>query len=159
MSKHKAREGEPSPTTPNTPPTPPFPPIPPIPPIKIETLFDLAKIVLVVVIWYITTNANSALMAGVDYGKIAESSSSLLSASFKGAMIGLLQGLILSVQALITIWASPTLFLYLGPVLTAALKTPIKLVAEFRSALSPRKGDDPDKKPADEQDKKPAAEH
>lgn len=139
MKDHSAREGEPSPS-PNTPPLPPVPPTP-IPQIPLDTLWDVAKIVIFVMLWYITTDANRALSAAVDYGKLAESGKSLLGISWSGALIGILQGAIMSVQALAVIWASPTLFVYLGPVLSAALKTPIKLVAEFRNALQPRSKD------------------
>lgn len=131
---------------PNTPPIPPLPPTP-IPPIELNTIWDVAKIVIFVTVWYITSDANHALTAAVDYSKVAAGSSSLVNASWNGATIGVLQGLIMSVQALAIIWASPTLFAYLGPVLTAAFRTPIKLLAELRRAIGSRS------KPGDGNDK------
>lgn len=144
MDKIAAREGEPGPNIP--PPTPPIPPGPlPLPQIPLETVWDVAKIVIFVLTWYITNDANKALIHYVDYSRMAADSNSLIGASWSGASIGMLQGLIMSVQALAIIWASPTLFLYLGPVLSAALKTPIQLVAEFRRALHPTDPNKPDK--------------
>jgi len=145
MHVNSAREGEPGPKIP--PPTPPIPKGPFLfPPVPLETVWDVAKIVIFVLTWYITNDANKALIHYVDYNQMAADSSSLMSASWQGASIGILQGMIMSVQALAIIWASPTLFFYLGPVLSAALKTPIQLVAEFRRALHPpEKPDKPDK--------------
>ncbi|MBX9687059.1 MAG: hypothetical protein K2X27_10180 [Candidatus Obscuribacterales bacterium] len=121
----------------------PNPPPNPLPPIPIATLFDIARIVIFVTVWYITTDANNALSASVDYYKMAVPGSTLLGLSWAGAQIGLLQGLIISAKALVTIWAGPTLFNYLGPVLTSAFRTPINLLIEFRQAwLKPRKKDD-----------------
>lgn len=136
-SEGKARDTFPSPT--------PVPPPTPLPQFPLDTIWDVAKIVIFVLVWYVTNDANRALIAYVDYGKLATASSSLIGASWQGAMVGVLQGLIMSVQALAVIWASPTLFLYLGPVLTAAFKTPIKIVAEFRRALNPKTDDGSDK--------------
>jgi hypothetical protein len=120
----------------------------------LKTVWDVAKIVIFVTVWYITSDANHALTAAVDYAKVAGASHSLPHASWLGARIGLLQGLIMSVQALAIIWASPTLFAYLGPVLTAALDTPIKLVAKLRRAIGSRNkpGDDSDDDGDDKKD-------
>lgn len=136
MQEIKAREGEPNPGTPN----PPIPPTP-LPPIPLNTIWDLFKIVAFVMLWYITTDANKALVAAVNYDELARQGGSLLGVSFRGATVGILQGLIMSVQALAIIWASPTMFVYLGPVLTAAFKTPLKIIADFRQALKPRNKD------------------
>ena len=141
MESNSAREGEPNPRIPSPTPVPPPTPLPQVP---LETIWDVAKIVIFVLVWYVTNDANKALIAYVDYGKLAADSHSLLGVSWQGACVGVLQGLIMSVQALVVIWGSPTLFIYLGPVLTAAFKTPIKIVAEFRRALNP-KTDDGDK--------------
>ncbi len=155
MSKEHSENGgtipapNPNPKPPPTGPDSPLPPLPPVPlpPIKLETIADVCKIVFFVVIWYVTSDANHALTASVDYSAIASTHNSLWGASWHGASIGFLQGCIMAVQGLAVIWASPTLFAYLGPVLSAALATPIKLVADFRRALHPRSGDDdPDKK-------------
>lgn len=149
MSKDKNPAGtSPAPDTPPGP-TPPLPM--PLPPIQLETIWDVAKIVLVVVVFYITRDANNALNAAVDYSKLAAAHQSLCSISWHGAMIGLLQGMIMAVQALVIIWGSPTLFTYLGPVLNAFMKTPIKIVADFRRAINPRSKDGGDK---DDDDKK-----
>ena len=152
MQDTTAREGEPSPNIP--PPSPPVPPSSPLPPIPLDTIWDVAKIVIFVVVWYITNDANKALCAHTDYAKIATDSQTLIGVTWHGASIGLLQGLIMSAQALAIIWASPTLFLYLGPVLSAALKTPIKLVAEFRRAMNPKSSDGDGNKPDDSEKKK-----
>jgi hypothetical protein len=127
---------------PQTPPVPPStPPDPPIPPIQLNTIWDAAKIVTFVLVWYITSDANHALTANVDYAKLSAAGSTLCGISWAGAKIGILQGLIMSVQALAVIWASPSLFTALGPVLQAAFRTPIKIVAEFRRALQPKSKD------------------
>lgn len=140
MNNDDAREGEPHPGAPGQPNPNPHPtPLPP--PIKLETVMDVLKIVAFVMLWYICSDANKALVAAVDYDRMAAGGGSLIYLSFQGAMIGVLQGLIMSVQALALIWASPTLFIYLGPVLTAFMKTPLKLIAEFRQALKPRNKD------------------
>ncbi len=138
---------QPTPTQYIPPPSPPIPPGGPfpLPQIPLETVWDVARIVIFVLTWYVTNDANKALVHYVDYSQMAADSNSLMGASWQGASIGLLQGMIMSVQALAIIWASPTLFLYLGPVLSAALKTPIQLVAEFRRALHPPEGDKPGK--------------
>ncbi len=143
MTTNSQRDDEPNPKIPTPPPPPPPTPLPPL---ELKTVWDVAKIVIFVVVWYVTSDANRALTAYVDYAKIAADAHSIAGASWHGASIGILQGLIMSVQALVVIWASPTMFIYLGPVLTAALQTPIKLVAEFRRALSPKTSDGGDKK-------------
>jgi hypothetical protein len=133
-----------SPDTP-LPPSTPIPPIPPGPvPIPFDTIWDMAKIVIFVVVWYATSDANHALTAAVDYAKLPGPTSTLTGVSWMGAKIGILQGLIMAVQALAIIWASPTLFIYLGPVLSSAFRTPIRLVAEFRRALSSKSTDSSD---------------
>lgn len=129
--------------TPGSGPIPPFP-VPPSPPIELKTFFDLLKIVLFVVVWYIAVDANRALQGAVNFDKLGETAAStecwffgksiLPDVTWQGAKIGFLQGLIVAVQALVTVWAGPTLFVYLGPVLTTAFQVPIKLVGEFRRA-------------------------
>lgn len=128
-------------------PSTPPPPEPPLPPIHLSTIRDVLKIVIFVTVWYIAADANRALIAAVDYAKLAGASgiggdiSLLPGVTWLGARIGLLQGLIMSAQALVTIWAGPTVFTYLGPVLTAAFKTPIALIAELRRAWSAKADD------------------
>lgn len=138
-----SKDVQPSDGRDTTGPLPPGPPGP-LPPVELKTVWDLAKIVLFVVVWYISVDANRALQAAVDYTRVAQTAipmdwpifgnSILPQVTWEGAKIGLLQGLIVAVQALVTVWAGPTLFTYLGPVLTSAFMVPIKLVAEFRRA-------------------------
>jgi len=127
------------------PPLPPSTPLPPIPappsPIELKTIWDIGKIVAFVVLWYITSDANKALDASVDYTKLVGTTCGV---TWMGAKFGLLQGLIMSVQALAIIWASPTLFIYLGPVLTSAFRTPLRLVADFKRAMSSKSKDGKD---------------
>ncbi len=142
--------GEPTPSG-------PLPPLPPQTPIELRTLFDIAKIVIFVVIWYVAVDANRALQGAVDFAKLSETAkpadtwffgvSTIPAVTWLGAKIGLLQGLIVAVQALVTVWAGPTLFLYLGPVLTTAFQVPIKLLGDFSrawrgSTVDPKKGND-----------------
>lgn len=151
MSKEVKSDGNKTPSGP----FPPFP-VPPTPPIELKTVYDLLKIVAFVVVWYVATDANRALSGAVNFDKLAETTqavecpffgtSVLPAVTWTGAKIGLLQGLIVAVQALVTVWAGPTLFVYLGPVLTSAFMVPIKLLGDIRKAWNgsttdPKKGD------------------
>lgn len=141
---------------------PPIPPTP-IPPIKLNTIWDVCKVIIFVMVWYITTDANRALVAAVDYMKLVEplghGIAILPQASWLGAQVGFIQGAIMAAQTLVTIWAGPTVFTYLGPVLMSAFRAPINLVLEFRRAWNakPRKkdgddGDDDSDNPDDNKD-------
>lgn len=125
----------------------------PLPPPPLNTFWDIAKIVIFVMVWYIASDANKALVAAVDYGKLVEAVSGtgvsgLIQVSWLGAKVGIVQGILITAQALVTIWAGPTVFAYLGPVLVAAFRTPIALLIEFRNAwkAQPRdkRGDEPE---------------
>lgn len=133
------------------------PPTPtPLPP-PLYSLWDVFKIVVFVMVWYITTDANKALVAAVDYGRLVGNLGGNIDvlpyASWLGAKVGIMQGAIMTAKALVTIWAGPTILTYLGPVIMAGFRAPIELVLEFRQAWNakPRdkKDDGTDKDPKD----------
>jgi hypothetical protein len=116
---------------------------------------DALKILVAVVIWYAMTDANHALTAAVDYSKLSGSLfitvpflhrmilfSPLHSVTLIGGAIGILQGLIIGVKALVFLWVGPAFFEAAGPVLTAALKVPTRFVADMRRAWTGKPRDD-----------------
>jgi hypothetical protein len=128
-----------SPAGPKTPPAPPNsdPNKPPV--TKPSSWGDNLKIFFVVVIWYVTTDANRALIAHVDYTKLAVHPpiydfGILGSVILIGGFVGLIQGVILAIKALVFFWAGPSFFELLTPVLTAAAKFPTEFVANLRRA-------------------------
>ena len=142
-------------------------PLPPFPPnVELKTLWDVAKILIAVLIWYVTADANKALVMAVDYSKLSQAGSFLglgpvASATAWGAYYGILQGLIQGVRVLVFFWAGPAFFLYLGPVLNAAFAPVIRAVQSFRVAWmggseekDPRNKKDPTDDKKDPNDKK-----
>jgi hypothetical protein len=132
----------------------PSPPTPPVPPLTSSK--DAVKVFIGVLLWFVTLDANRALVATVDFAKLATHPLvvhspwflPLPSVAFVGGSVGLLQGLILGIQALVFFWVGPTFFVALGPVLSSAVRTPLQVVAEIRRAWFSKKNDSVDPKPA-----------
>jgi hypothetical protein len=119
----------------------------PAPP-DLKSLRDVIKILVAVIVWFVTTDANKALMAVVDYAKVAQHVPIwhlpfLPSVAILGGAIGLLQGVILAVKALVFFWVGPTFFTALIPILTAAAKFPTQFVSDIRRAWAVGRRDDP----------------
>lgn len=134
------------PTGPSEPRAPgPLPPSPPT--VELKTIWDVVKILIAVTIWYITADANKALIAAVEYGKLSQLPAFWglphpFSATAWGGWFGLWQGLIQSVRVVVFFWAGPAFFLYLGPVLNAAFAGPLQIVKNFRVAWNAKVVDD-----------------
>ena len=123
-------------------------PLPPPPPaVELKTIWDVLKILIAVLVWYITADANKALIAAIDYSKLSQlgpvwGMSTVPSAAAWGAWFGVMQGMIQGVRVLVFFWAGPAFFIYLGPVLTAAFAPAIKLVQGLSLAWSGKAVDD-----------------
>ncbi len=135
------RGHDPSPIDPKPQPNPaPAPP-------DVKSLRDVVKIMVAVIVWFVTTDANRALMATVDYAKLAAHGTVfhlplLPSVAIAGGTIGLLQGFILAIKALVFFWVGPTFFDALLPVLTSAAKFPMQFVSDIRHAWVVGRRDD-----------------
>ena len=133
-------------------------PLPPFPPnVELKTLWDVAKILIAVLVWYITADANKALIAAIDYSKLSQLGSvwgigPVPSAAAWGGYYGIMQGLIQGVRVLVFFWAGPAFFLYLGPVLNMAFAPIIKAVQGFRQAWDGKVVDDGEKDPRNKKD-------
>ncbi len=135
-------------------------PLPPFPPnVELKTLWDVAKILIAIMVWYITADANKAFMAVMDYSKLSQLGSvwgmgPIPSATAWGAYYGVLQGFIQGIRVLVFFWAGPALFLYLGPVLSYAFAPIIKLVQGFKAAWDGKVVEDGEKDPRNKKDPK-----
>lgn len=133
-------------------------PLPPFPPnVELKTLWDVAKILIAVLVWYITADANKAFMAAMDYSKLSQLGSvfgwgPVPSAAAWGAYYGIFQGIIQGVRVLVFFWAGPAFFLYLGPVLSMAFAPIIKAVQGFRLAWDGKLVTDEEKDPRNKKD-------
>ena len=124
-------------------------------PNRAQRVCELLKIMLAMIVWLAMTDANHALTAAVDYSKLRAVAGMLIQvpalhfsyylpaialSALAGLKIGFLQGALVSIKALIFLWIGPSMFKALGPVMSAALKIPTRIVADLRRAWSAGSG-------------------
>lgn len=119
-------------------------PLPAPPTMDLKTIFDVLRVMVAVVIWYLMNGATDIL------GKLIEAHSQApLTFSAVGCIMGLhvLLGVAYGIKALDFFWAGPSFFEALAPVMALASRLGSNFVAAFTRAWRTSKNDDGTGKP------------
>ncbi len=112
-------------------------PVPPGPPPKIKTLLDALKAFLIADFGYALKHAWNANQHFTDFAQVStlDHWSAMAQVTFNGFVYGLIPGVVLGLVVLLTAWAGPELWAYVGPILVIAAQKTMNFVRGFSLAV------------------------